>query len=176
MKPFSVLLLLILLGAAVHVVSAEETYPFTAKWGSMGFTDGQFYNPWGIAVDGAGNVYVADTANNRVQKFDAAGNFITKWGRFGASDGQFQYPRGIAIDSNGAVFVIDATGLVQTFTSTGTFVSKWTTGDGSLSTPPERHRHRPCRERLRRRYLPRPRPEVHLDRLPRDIMGHEGHG
>ncbi len=136
MKPFSVLLLLILLGAAVHVVSAEETYPFTAKWGSMGFTDGQFYNPWGIAVDGAGNVYVADTANNRVQKFDAAGNFITKWGRFGASDGQFQYPRGIAIDSNGAVFVIDATGLVQTFTSTGTFVSKWTTGDGSLSTPP----------------------------------------
>ena len=60
---------MVLLGAAVHAVSAEETYALTAKWGSMGFTDGQFYNPWGIAVDGAGNVYVADTGNDRVQVF-----------------------------------------------------------------------------------------------------------
>ena len=136
MKPFSVLLLLVLLGAAVHAASAEETYALTAKWGSMGFADGQFFNPWGIAVDGAGNVYVADTANSRIQKFDAAGNFITKWGGFGAGDGMVQYPRGVAIDPEGAVFVIDARGLVQKFTSMGTFVSKWTTGDGSISTPP----------------------------------------
>jgi tripartite motif-containing protein 71 len=38
-------------------------------WGSEGSGDGQFGEPGGIAVDGAGNVYVADTGNNRVQKF-----------------------------------------------------------------------------------------------------------
>ncbi len=126
---------LLLLWCSVQVATAGE-YQFVTKWGSQGFADGQFYLPWGIAVDGAGNVYVADTNNNRVQKFDAAGNFVTKWGRFGAGDGMFQYPRGIAIGPDGAVFVIDGRGLVQTFTSTGTFVTKWTTGDGSLSTPP----------------------------------------
>ena len=42
---------------------------FLAKWGTQGSGDGQFYSPEGIAVDGTGNVYVADTGNNRVQVF-----------------------------------------------------------------------------------------------------------
>jgi DNA-binding beta-propeller fold protein YncE len=133
-SPITIVIVLLL--CSVQVATAAGEYQFVTKWGSMGFSDGQFFNPWGIAVDGAGNVYVADTANSRIQKFDAAGNFITKWGGFGAGDGMVQYPRGIAIDPDGAVFVIDARGLVQKFTSTGTFVSKWTTGDGSISTPP----------------------------------------
>lgn len=135
MKPFSILILLVLLGAAVHVVSAEETYTFTAKWGSRGSMDGQFMMPSSIVIDSAGDVYVV--GGNRVQKFDAAGTFITKWGRFGALDGMFQYPKGIGIGPDGAVFVIDARGLVQTFTPTGTFVSKWESGAGNLSYPAE---------------------------------------
>lgn len=39
------------------------------KWGSRGAGDGQFYNPYGIAVDVGGNVYVADAGNHRIQKF-----------------------------------------------------------------------------------------------------------
>ncbi len=38
-------------------------------WGSFGSGEGEFWNPRGLAVDAAGNVYVADTLNNRIQKF-----------------------------------------------------------------------------------------------------------
>ena len=42
---------------------------FLTKWGSWGSGDGQFKYPYGVAVDSSGNVYVADTGNNRIQKF-----------------------------------------------------------------------------------------------------------
>jgi DNA-binding beta-propeller fold protein YncE len=69
---------------------------------------GQFRSPWGIAVDGAGDVYVTDTGNQRVQKFDREGNFITQWGGFGGADGQFNFPYGVAVDAKGSVFVVDS--------------------------------------------------------------------
>jgi len=69
---------------------------------------GQLRSPWGIAVDGAGDVYVSDTGNHRIEKFDREGNFITQWGGFGNSDGQFNFPYGIAVDARGSVFVVDS--------------------------------------------------------------------
>ena len=42
---------------------------FITKWGSYGTADGQFSNPYGVAVDSSGNVYVADSLNNRIQVF-----------------------------------------------------------------------------------------------------------
>lgn len=69
---------------------------------------GQFRSPWGIAVDDHGDVYVTDTGNHRVQKFDREGNFITQWGGFGNGDGQFNFPYGIAVDAKGSVFVVDS--------------------------------------------------------------------
>ena len=63
--------------------------------------------PSGIAADNSGNVFVADTWNNRIQKFDSNGNFITKWGSFGFDDGAFFDPYGIAVDNSGNVFVAD---------------------------------------------------------------------
>src|SRR5262249_19397201 len=42
---------------------------FITKWGSGGNEDGQFANPTGVAVDGGGNVFIADSINNRIQKF-----------------------------------------------------------------------------------------------------------
>ncbi|MFH0847040.1 MAG: hypothetical protein V1894_03145 [Chloroflexota bacterium] len=50
------------------------------KWGNPGSGDGQFNLPSGIAVDPAGNVYIADQYNHRIQKFTSNGTFITKWG------------------------------------------------------------------------------------------------
>ena len=47
------------------------------KWGSFGAGDGQFNNALAVAEDGAGNVYVADTGNDRIQKFDSTGSFLT---------------------------------------------------------------------------------------------------
>ena len=46
---------------------------FRQRWGKDGHEPGQFDSPSGIAVDAAANFYVADTNNNRVQKFSIAG-------------------------------------------------------------------------------------------------------
>lgn len=80
---------------------------FLTKWGSNGNGDGQFSFPSGLAVDSLGNVYVADTGNHRIQKFDASGNFLAKWGSEGNGDGQFSNPAGVAVDSLGNVYVAD---------------------------------------------------------------------
>ena len=83
----------------------------------MGSGDGQFNYPYGVAVDSSGNVYVADTDNHRIQKFDSSGGFITKWGSYGSGDGQFDYPSGVAVDSSGNVYVADGWNYhVQKFT------------------------------------------------------------
>ena len=69
---------------------------------------GQLRSPWGITVDGAGDVYVTDTGNHRIEKFDKEGNFITQWGGFGNGKGQFNFPYGIAVDVKGSVFAVDS--------------------------------------------------------------------
>ena len=58
------------------VAAVEEPPDFITIWGSQGSGGGQFYDPYGVAVDTADNVYVADTYNHRIQKFDSEGNFI----------------------------------------------------------------------------------------------------
>ena len=69
---------------------------------------GQLRSPWGVAIDGSGDVYVTDTGNHRVQKFDREGTFLTQWGGFGVGEGQFNFPYGIAVDARGSVFVVDS--------------------------------------------------------------------
>src|SRR5439155_14826465 len=45
--------------------------------------------PNGIAADDSGNVYVADTGNDRILKFNRSGHFLTTWGTLGGSAGLF---------------------------------------------------------------------------------------
>lgn len=121
-------------------VRADDTYQFVTKWGGSGTADGQLDEPYDIELDAFGNMYVADSGNDRIQKFTGDGDFITKWGETDAwdgdtSDGRFSEPYGIAVDDSGEVWVVDrgyeAAGHVQKFTDDGTFISAW----------PERYYH-----------------------------------
>jgi sugar lactone lactonase YvrE len=89
-----------------------------AHWGSVGSDAGEFNLPQGIAADAAGNVYVTDTYNHRVQVFDNDGTFLRQWGSFGTDPGQFYRPMGIAVAPDGRIFVGDTwNGRVQIFGS-----------------------------------------------------------
>jgi uncharacterized protein (TIGR03663 family) len=93
---------------------------------------GGLYDPWGLAVDEDGFVYVADTWNHRIQKFDANGQFVAMWGTHGVQEdatggeGLFWGPRAIAIGPEGLVYVTDTGNKrIQVFTPDGEFVTQW---------------------------------------------------
>jgi len=105
---------------------AQAKFGFVTKWGSLGDGNGQFAFPRGVATDAAGNVYVVDWGNRRIQKFTSNGTFITKWGSFGDGNEQFGSPSGLATDTAGNVYVVDSdNNRIQKFTSNGTFITKW---------------------------------------------------
>ncbi len=65
-------------------------------------------------------LYIPDTANHRVQKFDSEGNFILEFGTYGTALGELAYPKYAAADSRGDVYVTeDGNTRVQKFDSTG---------------------------------------------------------
>jgi len=117
----------------------SHEYEFVTKWGSQGGGDGEFSSPKRLAVDNSGYVYVADSANDRIQKFTMDGTFLAKWGSPGSGDGEFNNPSGVAVDSSGYVYVSDTgNSRIQKFTSGGQYVSQWGSSgseDGQFSAP-----------------------------------------
>ena len=109
--------------------------------GVIGSNDGtgpaaQFNSPLGVAVDGSGNVFVADTSNDTIRKITPGGvvtTFAGTAGGLGNNDGtgaaaQFNNPIGVVVNGSGTLFVVDqvnhtvrqitSAGVVTTFAGT----------------------------------------------------------
>lgn len=102
------------------ITPAGDVSTYAGQTPHAGSTDGpalqsSFRYPFGIVVDGAGNLFVTDTNNNTIRKITPSGMVSTLAGLpavYGAADGtgsaaRFAHPEGIAIDSKGNLFVAD---------------------------------------------------------------------
>lgn len=109
-----------------YFISDVSPYIFKQRWGYEGYEPGEFKNPQSIIIDSGDHIYVADTNNNRIQKFDTDGNFINSWKTMASIDGEMPPPKGVAVDKDGNVYVAvygDSEGI-QKFTSDGVFIDK----------------------------------------------------
>jgi sugar lactone lactonase YvrE len=107
--------------------------------GNVSATPAKFHEPFGIAVDSAGTVYVADTNNGAIRKITSAGvvSILAGGSGHGYADGtgtaaKFHEPHGIAVDTSGNVYVADyENNLVRKITAAGVV----TTLAGMANTP-----------------------------------------
>jgi tripartite motif-containing protein 71 len=94
--------------------------------GSAGEGGNQFKEPWDVAVNTSGDIYVTDFSNHRVQKFDGDGVPIRMFGTKGKAPGQFEQPSGIFVGQNGDVYVCDTFNhRIQKFNSKGKVLKVW---------------------------------------------------
>ena len=79
------------------------------------------------AIDKDGNIYVGDTDNHSIQKFDKSGKFLARWGEEPDSiEGSFYYTRGIATSPEGDVYVADSgNNRIQKFDPEGNIINAW---------------------------------------------------
>ena len=132
-----ILLIALSLFAAIASYSQSLTFDTLAGSPPLGSTDGtasaaHFANPWGVAADTAGNLYVADTDNHTVRKISSGGivsTFAGMPGISGSADGSgtnalFFQPQGVAVDGAGNVYVAD----------TGNYTIRKITPQGVVST------------------------------------------
>jgi uncharacterized protein (TIGR03437 family) len=140
----------------VRKVSSNNTIATVAGNGAAGYSgDGgqavkaQLNGPQGVAVDAAGNLYIADTENNRIREVTpdgliatVAGNGVAGYSGDGgqATSAQVGNPVGVAVDAAGNIFTVDAStrvrqvypnGLIATIAGNG---SRGYSGDGGLAT------------------------------------------
>ena len=120
----------------------------TGQWGSSGGAGGpaasaQLWLPRGVAVDGKGNVYIADTVNERIRKVTSGGRITTfagtgKRGFSGdggrATSARLSFPTGVAVDGRGAVYIADfLNSRVRKVTTGGTITAFAGTGKPGFS-------------------------------------------
>ncbi len=143
-----------MIGSGVNGGSGPEICTVAANCQAgdfIGTQGGEFFGPIGVAVDGSGNVYVADTLKHRLQKFNSSGSF--EWmigsgvnggsgpeictvaadcqagGSSGTQGGEFFSPGSLAVDSNGNLYVTEIDhNRIQKFNSSGSF--EWMIGSG----------------------------------------------
>ena len=139
----------------IRKVDSSGNITTVAGTGTSGFSgDGaaavaaQLNRPGGLALDGSGNLYIADTSNNRIRKVDSSGNISTvAGGGSSLGDGgaataaRLNGPQGVALDGSGNLYIadtlnqrirkVDSSGNISTVAGTGT---AGFSGDGAAAT------------------------------------------
>jgi YD repeat-containing protein len=137
----------------INTVAGNGTFGYSGDTGAA--TNAQLYGPSGMAVDGSGNIYFADTGNNVVRMMVAstgiistvAGNGNAGYNGDGGSgtSAELNYPQNVAVDGSGNIYIADTNNNVirQVSAYTG-FISTWAgngtqgyTGDGGAATSAE---------------------------------------
>ena len=150
MVPVLVLALLMLLGA-VHPIQAQggQATPVAASlavvWTTKGGPNLPFDDPFQLAIDPAGNLWVADGNNHRFQIFAPDGTFLEAWGTEGAGAGEFDFvdrgldQTGAVAFGNDAIYGVDpGNDRIQKFTPEREFVLAWGSagvGEGQFLHP-----------------------------------------
>lgn len=98
--------------------SLDGVYQFSWK--------GEFYGPRDVAVDSQGDIYVTDTGNCFIKKYNQKGELLKQFGSKGSGDGQLQEPVGLTVDNEENIVVADTWNQrVQRFKPDGTFLDKF---------------------------------------------------
>jgi sugar lactone lactonase YvrE len=119
------------------VTTVAGSFTGSGTGGLTGSSDGsasgaRFNHPSDVVVDGAGNIYVADSGNHAIRKIDLNGNVTTLAGDLGysgyqdgtADSAMFNSPQGIAIDASGNFIVADTTnGLIRKVSPNGVVIT-----------------------------------------------------
>jgi RHS repeat-associated protein len=135
-------------GGIITTVAGTDTCGYSGDGGLA--TQSKLWYPSGVAVDSLGNLYIADTTNERIRKVDTRGTIATvagtgSYGYSGdggpATQAKLYHPYSIAVDASGCLYItdqynyrirkVDTQGTINTVAGTGSFIY---TGDGGPAT------------------------------------------
>lgn len=111
---------------------------YQGSWGRSGSGAGRFRQPRDVETDAAGNFYISDHRNNRIQKLDPNGNFLMSIGSQGKGAGRLRRPNAIAISGNRLAITDTDNHRIAIFNTNGNFIANWGgqgTGNGQFSYP-----------------------------------------
>ncbi len=103
---------------------------FVTQWGGYGTGAGQMEDPYDMAIGLNGNIYVADTDNSRIEKFNPNGGLI--WTVSATTVPTLDYPTALTVDSSGNIFIENFdNGVVDVLTNAGNYLTSWIAANGN---------------------------------------------